>query len=324
MGARAAWRSAMLAGGALLVGVIPHGAAAGMGTIYSFPSTFQAVVEFPMLGAELELQGGGGTVVNRSELLTDSNGNHYFETEIIQLDLIGTHPLLGPVHITQAPWARTLGRINNAQLDDRGNFLSGDSFFDVFFVMQSPGLMPFVRDGRVWNPPNMPFRVQNHITKLPPDLDDPYYHTGPPVPLGGLPPSPAPASNPVFVALAKAGGHKVLPPLGSGVEYHEIILTVTGRPDQTTANCFFGVVTLHASDASSPPHTIMSVVTQSIAATGGATAATGPWGDPEGDGVFASRAVNTGATCVSVTATATATFTDSHTATATITFFQRN
>ena len=115
---------------------------------------------------ERDLQQGNG----------DGSASSFIETEIVALDLVGTSANVGDVHLrvgagNAIPVAiPTPGKIENVLTDPPHDstpagpeaFVSGDSFFDVFFevdVSDVPGLT-------VYN--KAPHTLSAHITELPP------------------------------------------------------------------------------------------------------------------------------------------------------------
>jgi hypothetical protein len=93
-------------------------------------------------------------------------------TEIIQMDLQANDPMLGPVILRERFDQASRGVVQNVLADQNGNFLSGDSFFDVFVTMQVPNFGMNVDTGAI------PVPVQAlGITQLPPYRTN--YFSGP-------------------------------------------------------------------------------------------------------------------------------------------------
>jgi len=84
------------------------------------------------------------------------------DVELIQLNLQGSTPTLGPVIFRESPSRPSMGSVQVINTDAAGNLTLGDSFFDVFFEVDLPMI------GRSMFNPN-PTRMQATIDALPPD-----------------------------------------------------------------------------------------------------------------------------------------------------------
>lgn len=300
----------------------PRAIAAGPPLIYqdSFPSGFQVALELgavagdtPSLGGlvPLAVAGYGPTTVLRSDPYLDPETNTLaIDTEIINMDLHGVSPVLGNVTINESDTQRSTGKITNVVLDQNGELIQGDSYFNVFFKVTATKCINAncVLQLGAFN--LTAFQVVNKITHLPPTLDPPYYHpAGKPVSLW------APVNNAVRpVGYSTSGCHKVLPPAGQ----HALCLTVSGKA--LMPGCVRGPALVRASDASNPPHVLTGVTG---AATGPGTVVTTPWTDIDGDGIWEALVTTTNAGCVALSLTATGTLGDVHTATGTIGWTQQ-
>jgi len=86
------------------------------------------------------------------------------QTELVQLEL-GADTPLGPVVIRLRNDKPSLGRITNVEADGNGDFVRGDSFFDVFIEVELSGTMYHTGD--------TPFRLDaGTIFELPPLSSD--------------------------------------------------------------------------------------------------------------------------------------------------------
>lgn len=145
------------------------GTAIGPGTD-QFPSVAQVnyTIDFGQptgLTEQIELSSKGlpDAIVQRGPLVGDT-----IETEIVAMELLGQSPALGKVIMQvgrEYELQPTLGRVTDVHVDKDGNFLWGDSTFDVFF-----GFSAFKQSGEeihARNPEAM--RVQARITSLPPN-----------------------------------------------------------------------------------------------------------------------------------------------------------
>ena len=87
------------------------------------------------------------------------------ETEIVAMDLVGFSVCLNENVVLQTlPSQPSFGLIQGVQLDDRGNFIGGNSAFDVFVRIQPDTLPPVINQ--------FPFEMQAPITSLPPQSPD--------------------------------------------------------------------------------------------------------------------------------------------------------
>jgi hypothetical protein len=120
------------------------------------------VDEFPDSELEVQMASPGGVVevlvltgptvveVNLTDPRdTDGNGQDQVETEIVSMNLQGSSPALGTVTVRISPTQRTVGEIeenenNNPGVLDIQPFApsgTADSFFDVFFEIEVPGIV---------------------------------------------------------------------------------------------------------------------------------------------------------------------------------------
>ena len=145
-----------------------------------FPGGF---IEVILLNSE-----GTLAMVHRDMQVGDNPGT--IDTEIVSLDLFGVSANVGPVHLrvgdrvdshsghpvgpgpepfAPVQFSPTLGQIQNVQTaggsDQPSAFISGDSFFDVFFEIDAGGMTFYNRD---------PFILEAEIFSLPP-LGTSYY-----------------------------------------------------------------------------------------------------------------------------------------------------
>ena len=78
----------------------------------------------------------GDTIVIRGQ--PDVGG--VIQTEIVSMSLTGFDPALGPIVVRESTTQPSNGQVVNATFDGSGNFLSGDSFFDVFVEIDLPAI----------------------------------------------------------------------------------------------------------------------------------------------------------------------------------------
>ncbi len=130
-----------------------------------FDSGAQVNVEINVSGETDTLTLNGPTVIERSAVGdADQNGLDDVQTEMVQLDLSGVSPLLGPVDVHLSPDQPSLGAFEEQEDQVRGEMdFPADSFFDVFFEIDLPaaGLVLHNED---------PFRVECKIDEVPPLL----------------------------------------------------------------------------------------------------------------------------------------------------------
>ena len=142
-----------------------------------FPDS-EATIQIVVPGGTVEVLDLSGPTTVEVNLTnpkdTDGNGQEQVETEMIQLDLTGSSPYLGNVTIRLSPTRRTVGEIeenvnNNPGLLDIPPFApsgTADSFFDVFFEIEVPGIVLHNED---------PARiVANNLTHKPPAEGETY------------------------------------------------------------------------------------------------------------------------------------------------------
>ncbi len=130
-----------------------------------FPSNLLIDVEVDGVGREiiaLSSVGHPPAVVERDPPPYVSGAD--IGTEMIALELSGNSPMLGPILLRESPTQASTGAIVNVLADGAGNFLSGDSFFDVFAEIELANIPDF---GIIKT--KVPHRVvANGITALPP------------------------------------------------------------------------------------------------------------------------------------------------------------
>jgi hypothetical protein len=84
-------------------------------------------------------------------------------TEILQLDLVGFDPLLGPVELGERGDRMSLGKLDRVQAGPHGNLVAAQSFFDVFWRVELPSL------GLVLDTGDQPMRLDaGPVTAFPP------------------------------------------------------------------------------------------------------------------------------------------------------------
>jgi hypothetical protein len=83
-------------------------------------------------------------------------------TEIIQLNLVGFMPSVGQVLVHERGDEMSLGKVESVVAGSGGNFVSGESFFDVFFEIELPSM------GQTLTTGNLPARLKaGTITRFP-------------------------------------------------------------------------------------------------------------------------------------------------------------
>jgi hypothetical protein len=82
------------------------------------------------------------------------------ETELLQLDLAGFHPRVGPILLTESPSLPSIGEIGEVVLNESCELVDGKSFFDVFVEIELPNL------GETWISQS-PIRIESRIAGLP-------------------------------------------------------------------------------------------------------------------------------------------------------------
>lgn len=85
----------------------------------------------------LNMVPGSPTIIRRSPSGPYVPGQ-IIETEIIQMNLTGTSPVVGPVIFRQSPTRPSLGQSEVLSTDPFGNPLMLESFFDVFYEVELP------------------------------------------------------------------------------------------------------------------------------------------------------------------------------------------
>ena len=108
---------------------------------------------------------------------TDGNGREQVTTRMMELDLTGTSPTLGPVHVTLNPTRPSLGQIEELTNNTPGTLdlppftASGtaESFFDIFVEIEVGGVVLLHE---------VPLRIATVITHKPPAPGEVYVDTG--------------------------------------------------------------------------------------------------------------------------------------------------
>ncbi len=87
------------------------------------------------------------------------------QTELVQLELVADGGPLGQIVLRERSDKTSSGQITNVQADDNGEFVQGDSFFDVFIEVEI--------NGTTYNTGDTPFRLDaGTIFELPPLSSD--------------------------------------------------------------------------------------------------------------------------------------------------------
>lgn len=127
----------------------------GKGTITLDPADLQC-----LFGAALSLSSGFEVAEIEVDPAPYTTGTD-IQTEIVAMSLSGSDPLLGEVIVRERADKQSLGKITNV-VASGGNFVSGDSYFDVFYEVEIPDA------GLTLNTGNIPMRMEATITQLPP------------------------------------------------------------------------------------------------------------------------------------------------------------
>ena len=143
----------------------------------SFPNS-EVNVKVEIFGfGEFDLVFSGETKVNRTETPqdTDDNGLEEIETEIVQMDLIGTHPILGDMNFTLASMP-SIGKIEESVNNTKDDVEATEeepavSFFDLFFEININGTTLHNDD---------PYCVSSALATIPP-FEENYLHQEPAV-----------------------------------------------------------------------------------------------------------------------------------------------
>lgn len=150
----------------------------GVDAINSSTSQFDIEIFDPFfpggLTESLTLTSGPFNIIRQQQQGTgDGAPTSFIDTEIQSLSLVGNSPSLGPMTVRIGAGngvlqGQTLGRVENVVSNPPGvpvlvgpdDFVSGDSFFDVFFEIDVAGQTFYNRT---------PHRLEAAITELPPN-----------------------------------------------------------------------------------------------------------------------------------------------------------
>ncbi len=127
-----------------LVGAGAGGAWALPAGTDSFPSIAEHTIEIFGFGiADITLT--GPTVVERDQAVYDpASPNFRIDTEIVSMNLTGSHPILGPITMIESPTIDSTGEITGtwngteAPAGSPNPSFPANSFFDVFVEIQVP------------------------------------------------------------------------------------------------------------------------------------------------------------------------------------------
>ena len=158
-----------------------------------------ALVNFRLVGDDelFPVTLNGPTVIKRSALIPGATDK--IETEIIQMDLVGSSPLVGDLTVRVSGEAPSLGEIEE-QSNDTGELdFPADSFFDVFFELELNG-------GQLELHNEQPLRLECEIDQIPPEL----CAYEPPIPE----PIPLLDEDGIVIAFIEHAMHIPLPPNG--------------------------------------------------------------------------------------------------------------
>jgi hypothetical protein len=120
-----------------------------------FDST--ALIEIDLNQGPLAVAVAGPTLVQRGDPDPPS-GPKDIPTEIVSMSLTGDTPF-GPIHVTEANTRDSMGMIMDGNPEDDDEDFPADSFFDVFFLLDTPL-------GRLHN--DQPARLRAEIDAIPP------------------------------------------------------------------------------------------------------------------------------------------------------------
>ena len=101
----------------------------------------------------------GPTVIKRGALIPGATDK--IETEILQLDLVGSSPVLGDITLRVSSEALSLGEIEEQDNVTGELDFPADSFFDIFFEVEVSGIILHNQD---------PLHLECKIDEIPPEL----------------------------------------------------------------------------------------------------------------------------------------------------------
>jgi hypothetical protein len=129
---------------------------------------------------QIDLQAEGPTIIDRQDPIDIGGGQMQIPVELVAMQLSGTADVLGgtncpippggTIQLTIYHGAPSQGAVTEQTIDPATDF-PADSFFDISFVVEIPGLAP-LPGGPPGGPPGTTLRVSNVIHTLPP------YHGG--------------------------------------------------------------------------------------------------------------------------------------------------
>ena len=130
-------------------------------------------------GVELDLASAGfDTAIVELDPPPYTTGTD-IQTELVQLELAADGGPLGQIIIRERTDMQSTGLIRNVIAEDNGDFVSGESFFDVFVEVEIPD------QGLVFDTGNTPLRLDAGLITVLPPLEGDYFPppTEPPAPL---------------------------------------------------------------------------------------------------------------------------------------------
>ena len=168
----------------------------------------------------------GPTIIQRSDPMVDPvTGDHFIETEIVEMQLQGTGQRLGHIVIQQSFNMPSLGEIRDVNPDPYYDF-PAESYFEVFIeVFTELPVAPVLHN-------EIPLRISTVIDCIPP-YGNPYEHE---LETGGI---PLVDPTGVTVAFILQAAHKLENPLFSVVPAGNLDLTALG-PFTFPGRAFFG------------------------------------------------------------------------------------
>ncbi len=126
----------------------------------SFDTTAVVTLDIPLLGLRDVVTLTGPTTIQRGDPVDPGDGRRELLTELVSLGLTGTSPVLGPIRLVQNP---TLPSVGGIKASNVGSDFPADSFFDVFFEIETTLAPPFDRLSNA-----VPLRLYETIGCVPP------------------------------------------------------------------------------------------------------------------------------------------------------------